>query len=110
MDGADMGRRIQRLMARPTLAERPTEYLEVLLDDALHVFLEYTHRTCDPGRSVDSLLCRMAVVWANMEGAEGTTAAADGDINRTWDALPSDIRASLNSYRLMVGLHAVHGL
>lgn len=110
MDRADMGRRLQRLMKRPLLAEKPTEYLEVLLDDALSCFCEYTHRNADPGETVDSLLCRMAVVWANMEGAEGTTSAADGDISRTWDALPSDIQRSLKNYRLVVGLSAVHGI
>lgn len=110
MDRADMGRRLQRLMKRPLLAEKPTEYLEVLLDDALSVFLEYTHRICDPGEPVDALLCRMVVVWTNMEGAEGSTSAEDGDIKRTWEALPSDIQRSLKHYRLVVGISAVHGL
>ena len=85
------------------------EYLLALLDDALSCFLDLTHRTVDPGERVDSLIIRMAVVYSNMEGAEGNSKAEDGELKREWtDAFPSDIYKQIKAWRLVVGLSAVH--
>lgn len=105
----DKMRRLSKMRARPTLAVKGDEYLEAVLEDALETFLDLTHRSKDPGERVDSLLIRLAVVYSNQEGVEGNTKAEDGELKREWtDTLPADLYRQIKSWRLVVGVNAVH--
>lgn len=106
----DQVRRLGKMRVRQTLAVKSDEYLLALLDDARACFLDLTHRSVDPGERIDSLIIRMAVVYSNQEGAEGNSKAEDGELKREWtDAFPSDINRQIKSWRLVVGMDAVHG-
>lgn len=106
MATSDDKRRLSRLNKYPTLQEKPDDYLLILLEDARNHFLNFTHRSEDPGEAVDFIICQLAIVASNMEGVEGTTSAADGDISRTWDAVPPAIEKAMKSWRKVVGLNA----
>ena len=106
----DQVRRLGKMRVRQTLAVKSDDYLLTLLDDARACFLDLTHRSVDPGERIDSLIIRMAVVYSNQEGAEGNSKAEDGELKREWtDAFPSDINRQIKSWRLVVGMDAVHG-
>lgn len=104
MASEDTLRRLARLKARRTQSPKSDEYLTVLLEDALAYFLDYTHRTVDPGDRIDGMLCRLAVVWSNQEGVEGTTVSKDGDMERQWPEAPSDIQRQMRTWRIVAGL------
>lgn len=105
-DSTALQRRLVRLKARRTTAGKPDAYLEGLLDDALETFLQITHRTADPGEGIDGLMVDMATHWSNMEGAEFTEGATEGDMSRTWTNLPDAIYKRMISYRKVAGLIA----
>lgn len=106
----DTARRLAHLRTKRTLDGKTDEYLAGLLDEALAYFLDFTHREVDPGNRIDGMLCRLAVVWSNQEGVEGSTVSKDGDLERQWPEVPSDIRAQMRTWRLLPVLHAVHDL
>ncbi|MGN0138409.1 MAG: phage head-tail connector protein [Candidatus Methanomethylophilaceae archaeon] len=104
--GADTLRRLQRLRMRRTLDQKDDDFLAMILDDALESFLTLTNRTEDPGQRIDGLICRIAVVWANMEGVEGATKAEEGDVKREYlDIMPTDIQREIRRWKLVPGLH-----
>lgn len=109
MTSDDQARRLSKMAVRQTLKAKTDDYLLAMLDDALETFLDLTHRSVDPGERIDSLIIRIAVIYSNQEGAEGNSVAEDGELKRQWaDALPSDIYRQIRSWRLVVGLDAVH--
>lgn len=74
--------------------------LDLLLDDAESDILTYTNRTELP-TALESTQRQLAIIRYNKEGVEGQTAHSEGGISRTWDDdIPSDIKATLNQYRL----------
>lgn len=105
-DTTVMQRRMARLRARRTVAEKPDAYLEGLLDNALETFLQITHRTADPGEGIDGLMVDLATHWSNQEGAEFTEGATEGDLSRTWTTLPDALYKRMISYRKVSGLIA----
>lgn len=100
-----------RLKRRPTLADKNDDYLLLTVEEAVEFFLDYTHRVKDPGAQIDNLICEMAVLRINAEGAENVQAATIGDISTTWySTIPPMIVPRLNRWRLMVGLNAEYGI
>lgn len=111
MAAQDTTRRLARLRTIASLEVKTDDYLMMVLEDAAQAFLDFTHRSEDPGQSADSIICRLAVVWSNMEGTEGAVSAADGDINRSYTGeIPTDIQTWMRRWRLLPGMDAVHGL
>lgn len=111
MNSEDLDRRMTRLKYRRTVEGKPDDYLKLLLDDALAMFLELTHRTDDPGERVDSLICEIANVMSNQEGAEHAMVAKEGEFERQYQAttvmdLPESLYKRIISYRLVVGVNA----
>jgi len=99
-------RRLARLNTIPIYKNKGEDALIIYLEDALSVFLEYTHRSEDPGDLVDSLVCDIAKFKINKEGAEGMKMAADGEMKRDWGqeiGLPSELTARMKMYRRVVG-------
>lgn len=114
MNSEDMDRRMIRLKYRRTVEGKPDDYLKMLLDDALAMFLELTHRTDDPGQRIDGLLCELASLMSNQEGAEYTSTAKEGEFERQYQGstlaigIPDVLYKRIISYRLVVGLNAEH--
>lgn len=106
MDPENLERRMTRLKKRRTVEGKPDEFLETVLDDALDTFLEITHRTTDPGACIDGLICELANHLSNMEGAEHTQTAKEGELERTWQGLPDEIYKRMLQYRKVVGINA----
>lgn len=104
-----MDRRMARLKKRRTVQGKPDDYLELLLDDALDCFLDYTHRINDPGERIDGIVCELASHWSNMEGVEYTATVKEADMMRNWDAVPDAIRKRMMQYRLIIGINAEVG-
>lgn len=107
MTTEDTARRLARLRTKRTLDAKSDDFLTVLLEDALSYFLDYTHRDVDPGERIDGMLCRLAVVWSNQEGVEGSVVSKDGDLERQWPEAPSDIKAQMKTWRLLPVLKTV---
>ena len=107
----DTLRRLARLRTRRTLAEKSDEYLTMLLEDARGYFLAVTHRDADPGERADSIITRIAVLWSNQEGGEGSKKTKDGEIEREYSEqwMPIDIEREIKSWRLVAGVNAVLG-
>lgn len=105
----DTLRRLDRLHSRRTLKDRSDDYLIMLLEDAAEYAMAYTHRVEDMGEAWDGLICRIAVYWANVEGAEGARHIKDGEVERevAETQLPPDIEKQLKAVRLIPGVHAV---
>ena len=101
-------RRLSILKRRPALSEKTDDYLLLCLEDARTFFLDYTNRDEDPGLKVDNLVCEIASLKANSEGAENVQQAADGGrggISRTFYAdIPPFLLNRLKNWRLMRGL------
>lgn len=108
MDPEDMQRRMVRLKKYRTTKGKPEDYLELVLDNALDTFYEITHRTTDPGARIDGLICELANHFSNMEGAEHTQTAKEGELERVWQGLPDELYKRMLNYRLVVGVNAEH--
>lgn len=101
-----------RLKKRRTVMDKPDDYLEMLLEDALDTFLDITHREKDVGQRIDGLLCEMANFMSNMEGAEHLMVAKEGELEKqssTGD-LPDSLYKRIIAYRQVVGLNAEYDL
>lgn len=109
MTMTDTHRRLSRLHDRRTLKDRSDEYLTMLLEDAVEYAMAVTHRQEDMGEGWDGVICRIAVYWANLEGAEGARHIKDGEVERevAETQLPPDIEKQLKAFRLIPGVHAV---
>jgi len=102
-------RRLARIKALPSFKNKSDEALTVYLEDALSVFLDYTHRSVDPGEAVDSIICDLAKYSLGKEGMEGIKDAKDGEMQRKWSeeaGLPSEVTARMKLYRQVVGVNA----
>ena len=109
MTTADTNRRISRLATNKMFMNMKEDELAILLEDSLSVFLDYTHRSSDPGDVVDGLVCDIARYLSARRGAEGVRKAKDGEFEREWDAnvgLPVEIVGRMKMYRRVVGLNA----
>ena len=105
---ADDQRRLSILKRRAALDGKTDDYLLLCLEDSRTFFLDYTNRTEDPGEQVDNLICEIASLKANSEGAENVQQAADGGragISRTFYAdIPPFFLNRLKNWRLIRGL------
>lgn len=102
-------RRLDRLSKLPAFSGRGDEEMIVHLEDALAVFLDYTHRSVDPGEPVDSLICDIAKVLIAKDGAEGVKKAKDGEFEREWSdqtGIPPELTSRMRMYRQVVGVNA----
>lgn len=111
MDAEAMTRRMARLKKKRTVMGKPDDYLEALLDDALDMFLDITHRKKDVGERIDGLICELAQVMSNQEGAEHATVAKEGELERQYVAdIPDGLYKRITAYRQMVGINAEYDL
>lgn len=102
-------RRLARVKTLPMFKNKGDEALIIYLEDALSVFLDYTHRSVDPGEGVDGLICDIAKLNIGKEGAEGVKKAKDGEFEREWaveTGLPTELTARMKMYRQVVGVNA----
>lgn len=102
-------RRLGRVNTLLMFKNKGDDALLVYLEDALNVFLDYTHRSVDPGEVIDSIICDIAKYNIGKEGAEGIKKAKDGEFEREWaqeTGLPSEITARMKMYRQVVGVNA----
>lgn len=94
----------------PMYKNKGDEMLATYLEDALSVFLDYTHRTDDPGEAIDSLVCDIAKWKIGQMGAEGVKKAKDGEFEREWEltasGIPQEFLARMKMYRRVVGAGA----
>jgi hypothetical protein len=98
--------RLIRLKRRRLMADYDDDFLTLMIEDATRAFEDYCNRP-DPGASADSIICEMATIMVNREGAEGSGSAEEGGgIKRTWEGgtLPEDILKRLKPFRLVKGL------
>lgn len=100
----DLLRRLVRFKSKPSASGKSDVYLMAELTNALDAFLQYCHRTDDPGEPIDTLIVDIAVISVNMAGAEGSSSASEGGISRSWDGMPSSLQSRINAWRLPVGL------
>lgn len=106
-------RRAGRMQAYPAFRTAKDEYITVLLEDALACFLDYTHRSEDPGEAVDSLICDIARSMHTRMGAEGVRKAKDGELEREWSeqgGLDPVLLRRMKAHRLVVGINATPSL
>jgi hypothetical protein len=73
--------------------------LTELLLEAEEWIINYLYRSQMP-EALRGVQVRLAAALYNRRGIEGMSAAKDGGISRTADALPEDIRRALNPYRV----------
>jgi len=103
-------RRLARLNTIPLYRNMGEDALIVYLEDALSVFLDYTHRSEDPGEPVDSLIGDIAKWKIGRMGAEGLKKAKDGEMEREWEitnvGIPRELTERMKMYRQVVGINA----
>ncbi len=102
-------RRLARIKVYPIFQNKTDDLMVISLEDALSVFLDYTHRSVDPGDVIDSIICDIAKYNIGKEGAEGIKKAKDGEFEREWaqeTGLPSELTARMKMYRQVVGVNA----
>ena len=103
-------RRVARLNKLPNYQQKSDDVLSVYLEDALSVFLDYTHRSEDPGEPVDSLICDIAKNLIVHGGTEGVKKAKDGEMEREWSdqngGLDLVLLNRIKKYRQVVGINA----
>ena len=103
-------RRVGRMSRYGSMRNMDDNELALILEDALAVFLDYTHRAEDPGAVVDSLICDIAKTAMARSGAEGVVEAKDGEMTRKWSdangGLDISLQRRMASYRLVVGINA----
>lgn len=93
----------------PAFKNAGDDYIITILEDALSVFLDYTHRGEDPGEAVDSIVCEIARTQHIRMGAEGVRKAKDGEMEREWSemgGLDASLIKRMKAYRLVVGINA----
>ena len=73
--------------------------LQELLDEAGAFIRAYTRREA-LSPEMQSAQVRVAAVLYNRMGMEGEASHSEGGVSRTAEALPGDLRAWLNSFRL----------
>lgn len=83
----------------------PDEFLELMLEDASQLCQDYCNRE-DMGEQWDSIVCELATILVNREGAEGSESASEGSLSRSWSGgnLPADLKIRLNNFRMAKGL------
>ncbi|MDD6882702.1 MAG: head-tail connector protein [Eubacteriales bacterium] len=89
---------LEKLMSRLP-DERDETLLSELLEDAAAFILAYTGRSSVP-QALENAQLQLAVVYYNRRGMEGESQRSEGGVDRTVDALPRDIAAMLNPFRL----------
>lgn len=102
-------RRVGRIHTYPAFKKAGDDYVQLILEDALAYFLDYTHRGEDPGEVVDSLICDIARSMHTRMGAEGVKKAKDGELEREWSeqgGLDPLLLRRMKAYRLVVGVNA----
>ena len=98
-------RRLALMRRRPALSSKTDDFLLLCVEEATDFFMDYTNRTVDPGPDADRLICEIATLKANAEGAENVSSASDGGISRSWyGEIPPLWRNRLNNWRLIRGL------
>ena len=94
----------------PAFRGREDDELSAVLEDALSVFLDLTHRSEDPGAGVDSLICDIAKNLIAHAGTEGVKKAKDGEFEREWSenngGLDIALLNRIKKYRQVVGVNA----
>lgn len=97
--------RLIRLKRRRLMADYPDDFLTLMIEDATQAYEDYCNRP-DPGESADAVICEIATVMVNREGAEGSGSAEEGSMKRSWEggSLPEDILKRLKPFRLVKGL------
>ena len=78
--------------------------LDLLLGDAEGMLLACTGRSVLPDALVTAQV-QLAAILYNRQGTEGETAHSEGGVSRTAAALPDDLRAWLNCWRLARTAH-----
>lgn len=106
MDSDILTRRLTLLKRRPHLLTKSDDFLELCIEDATALFLEYTNRTTDPGEEVDGLICELASFKAENSGTEYLKKAKDGEIEREYieGGIPPMLRNRMNGWRKIAGL------
>lgn len=69
-----------------------------LLDDAAALICALTWRKAVPPE-LENAQVRLAVVFYNRLGMEGETAHAEGDVRRTVEGLPEELRKEIFAFR-----------
>lgn len=104
---AHTDRRIGIIRRLPIFQNISDDAIAVYLDDALSVFLEYTHRSVDPGEPIDFLVCDLAKWLASRQGVEGVKKAKDGEFEREWEltasGIPMEFKDRMKMYRRVIG-------
>ena len=90
--------RLPSIRARPQYQHLDDSICMTMLDEASLDFEAYTNRP-DPGRQADSVIVEIACIKLNMLGAEGSSSASEGDVSRSWDALPESLRVRMDRWR-----------
>lgn len=93
-----MSERLPRLKARPQYGHLSDDLCIQILDEARLDFEAYTNRP-DPGDEADSVIIELASIKLNMLGGEGSSAASEGDVSRTWDAIPESLKLRMDRWR-----------
>ena len=75
------------------------QLLNDLLDYAREMIMAYTHRESLP-ETLDGVQIRLAAVLFNRMGIEGEISHSEGGVSRSIEAMPGDIKAQLNQFRL----------
>ena len=102
-------RRLARIKVNPIFQNKTDDLMVTSLEDALSVFLDYTHRSVDPGEVIDSIVCDITKYNVSKAGMEGVKVAKDGEMQRTWSeesGLPSELTARMKMYRQVIGVNA----
>jgi len=93
--------RLERLKLRPNMELYSDALLNELLQESIELWLDHTHQPTDPGKKIDGQILEIATIKVNMLGGEGSSAASDGSMSRTWALIPDDLRNRMNGYRLV---------
>lgn len=94
--------RLRRITDRPQYAHLDEYLIQSVLEEAVLDFEAYTNRE-DPGARADSCIIELACIKLNMMGAEGSSGASEGDVSRTWDAIPESLKLRMDGFRRPLG-------
>ena len=90
-----------RLKTRiPDVTNIGDDELQEIVAGAREYVLTYTNRK-KPDATLDECALRLSVISINRRGIEGEASHGEGNISRSMDMLPSDIRAVLNMKRVL---------
>lgn len=94
--------KLQALKLRlPDTSESENELLSSLLDEAEAAILAMTGRAELPS-ALEFIQIKLAAIYYNRMGIEGESGHSEGGVSVTVDAMPDDIRRTINPYRLAV--------